>query len=165
MSITKAKLAERIHNVLGINTRFTEADPSQVIATLTTVDDWMNSKGGIGNRLGWVENDENGDVDPDEETGLPQWAIQGVVYNCALLVAAYFDKQPSQAITLGAMSGMQTIEAKTAYIERVSYPDGMPKGERNHDVFGNKYFHHCNPIQTGGDFLEDEGGDPIASCE
>ena len=108
MSMTKATLADRIHKALGINTRFTEAEPDQVIDTLNTVNDWMNSEGGMGRRLGWIETPQDEDPDPNEETGLPPWAIQGVVYSCAELVAAYFDKAITPLILKGAAAGMQT---------------------------------------------------------
>ena len=161
MSITKGKLAERIHKALGVNTRFTEASPDQVIDTLQTVNDWMNSEGGIGRRLGWVETDQGEDPNPEEETGLSPWAVQGVVYSCAILVASYFDKQASQAIYTAASSGMQTILARTAFVKRVRYPNGMPMGAGNKSPYGPNFYDYCEPIQTSNDFLEDEGGDFI----
>lgn len=163
MSITKAKLADRIHKALGINTRFTEATPDQVIDTLTTVNDWMNSEGGIGNRLGWVETSSEDDPDPSEETGLPSWAINGVVYSCAILVASYFDKTPTQMVVKGASDGMQTILARSASYQPVQYPGRMPLGSGNRSVYGPKFYNYTDRIQTSNDFLEDEGGDPITS--
>ena len=161
MSITKARLADRIHKALGINSRFTEADPSQVVDTLNSVNDWMNSNGGLGIRLGWVETPEDEDPNPNEESGIPAWAVQGVVYSCAALVAPYFDKEPSQLILKYASDGMQTIMARTAYIQRVNYPSTMPLGTGNKSPYGPNYYRYCDPIQTSGDFLEDEGGDLI----
>jgi hypothetical protein len=164
MSITKGELANRIHKALGVNSRFTEASPDQVIDTLNTVNDWMNSENGIGRRLGWIETAQGDDPDPGEETGLVSWAVLGVVYNCALLVAAYFEKQPSQLVYKGAQSGMQTISARTAFTQRVRYPSTMPKGHANSSPWGPNYYNYCEPIQTSGDFLEDDGGELVVSC-
>lgn len=164
MSITKGDLAGRIHKALGVNTRFTEAAPDQVIDTLNTVNDWMNSEGGIGVRLGWIETAQGEAPDPLEETGLAPWAVQAVVYNCALLVASYFDKQPSQMIYRGAASGMQTLMARTAYVQPVRYPSTLPRGMANTTPYGPNYYRYCEPIQTSNDFLEDEGGDLIVTC-
>lgn len=164
MSITKAKLADRIHKALGVNTRFTEAEPDQVVDTLNTVNDWMNSEGGIGRRLGWIETPDDEDPDPSEETGLAPWALQGVVYSCAELVAEYFQKQVTMVISKAAARGMQTISARTAYIARVQYPCRMPRGAANSSPYGPNYYRYCDSIQTSNDFLEDEGGDLITSC-
>lgn len=164
MSITKADLADRIHKALGVNSRFTEASPDQVTDTLNTVNDWMNSEGGIGRRLGWIETAQGDDPDPSEETGLPPWSIQGVVYSCAELVANYFDKEPTMAIMRAAAQGMQTITARTVYIGRVKYSRRMPRGQANSSPWGPNYYRHCDSIQTSNDYLEDEGGDLITSC-
>ena len=164
MSITKARLADRIHKALGINSRFTEASPDQVIDTLNSVNDWMNSENGIGVRLGWIETPENEDSDPNEETGLPVWAINGVVYSCAAMVASYFDKVASPTIMKMAADGMQTIYSRTIEYQQVQYPGRMPLGSGNKSPWGPSYYAYCDRIQTSNDFLTDEGDDPITSC-
>lgn len=163
MSITKAKLADRIHKALGVNTRFTEATPEQVIDTLNTVNDWMNSENGIGNRLGWVETPADEDPNPSEETGLPPWAVFGVTYKCAILVSIYFDKAPSQLVISSAANGMRTIEARTSSVLATRYPSTMPRGSGNKTPYGPNYYLYDDRIKTSNDFLQDEGGDPITS--
>jgi len=163
MSITKADLASRIHKALGVNTRFTEATPEQVSDTLDTVNDWMLSQNGLGVRLGWIEV-TGGAPDPNEDTGIPSWANQGVVYSCAQLVAAYFDKQITQIILSAATQGMQTILSRTVEYQEVYRPDRAPRGTGNRTTYSNKYYRHCDRIQTSNDFLTDEGDDPITSC-
>jgi hypothetical protein len=162
-SIKKGGLARRIHKALGLNTRFVEADPTQVIDTLTTVNDWMMSENGIGRRLGWNADSPNVDPDPEDETGLPDWAVLGVTYNCALVVAPYFDKEPSQLIVSTAMRGMQTIVQRTIELQTVQYPCGMPRGQGNRTTYGNRYFTKQDRIETFNDFLKDEGGEVITS--
>lgn len=163
MSITKGKLAERIHKALGLNSRFTDAEPDQVLDTLNTVNDWMSTENGVGRRLGWNSNDPNTPANPDEETGIPDWAIQGVVYSCAILVASYFDKQPSQAIYSAAAQGMQTIAARTIEYQEVQYPNRMPLGQGNRSPYGSTYYRQADRIRTDNDFLKDEGGEVITS--
>lgn len=164
MSITKAKLADRIHKAIGVNSRFTEASPDQVIDTLTTVNDWMNSENGIGRRLGWIETPDDEDPNPSEETGIPPWSITGVVYQCAVLVAGYFGKVAAPHVIRGAASGMLTIQARTVEYQPVQYPNTMPRGTGNKSPWGPNYYNYCDRIQTSNDFLTDEGDDPITSC-
>lgn len=162
-SITKANLASRIHKALGVNTRFTEATPNQVIDTLETVNDWMLTNNGIGRRVGWVSDSANTQPDPNEETGLPDWAVQGVVYSCAQLVASYFDKPQNPAIMSAAAQGMQTILARTVERQEVNYPNRMPLGQGNRTPYGGKFYTNEDRITTENDFLKDEGGDVITS--
>ena len=112
MSTTKGNLAGKIHKALGVNTRFVEASPEQVLDTLETLNDWMLANDGMGRRLGWASNGD-APANPDQESGIPSWADQGVVYSVAQLVAGYFEKTITQTMIVGASIGMQTIADNT----------------------------------------------------
>jgi hypothetical protein len=159
--MTKGELANRILKLIGVNTRFSEADPQEVQDTLYNLEDWMLAHNAIGRRLGWVKSD--GTPDPDEQSGLPDWAVMGVVNNVALYIAPYFEKQPNQMLQRNAQVGMQTILARTVEYQDVQYPVRFPRGYANGGPWGWKFYYPENRVVTGGDYLTDEGDDPVTT--
>ena len=162
-SITKSDLAKRIHNALGLNSRFAAPSPEQAQDTLTSVNEWMLANNALGRRLGWTADSPGVAPKPEDETGLPDWALLGVVNSCAMLIAPYFDKQPSPIIMEMAAQGMNTIIQRTVMIKPQQYPDRMPKGQGNRTTYSNRWYQQTDPIETFNDFLEDDGGEVITS--
>lgn len=159
--MTKRELANRILTLLGINTRTSEATPEEVEDVLGHLQDWMLSNNAIGRRIGWVVSDSP--PDPEEESGIPDWAVMGVSNSVALYLAPYFEKAPNPQIAMNAAYGMQTIAAMTVEVQQVQYPRRMPRGQASSHPYGPKYFYPENRIVTGGDYLTDEGDDPITT--
>ena len=157
--MTKQKLANQILTLLGINTRTSSAEPEEIEDTLRHTEDWILAQNAVGRRIGWIENGET--PDPEQETGLPKWAVMGVVNSMAIYLAPYFEKVANQEVVRNAAIGMQTIAAKTVEIQEVQYPRRFPRGQANGVPWGPKYYHPENRVVTGGDYLTDEGDDPI----
>ena len=153
MSITKSTLANRILRLIGVNTRFVEAAPEQVIDVLHYVDDWMMANDGMGRRLGWPQND---DPDPDTETNLPNWAVMGVTNSVAVYVCPYFEKQIHPSLMINSAIGMQTISDNTVSNSTIQFPNTMPLGQGNRTTYGQRYYRKDDRISTEGDFLEDD---------
>jgi hypothetical protein len=161
MSITKGDLAGRILKIIGINTRFTEAEPEQVLDVVNYAQDWFLAQNAQGRRLGWVV--AGGNPNLDAESGIPDWSILGSTYSIAIMIAPYFDKALSPAIQAVAADGMQVIVSNTVANETVQYPTRMPMGQGNRTTYTNRWFRQQDRITTGGDFLQDEGEDIITS--
>jgi hypothetical protein len=159
--LTKGQLAQRVLKILGVNTRFSEADPQEVQDVLEYLEDWMLSNNGIGRRLGYIQN--SGTPDPDESSGIPDWSVMGVTMSVAMMVAPYFGKQVPQEVAMSASAGMQTINSRTIEIKPVQYPNRMARGSGNRTTYGPKYYHPADRIETFNDFLADEGDDIITS--
>jgi len=153
MSITKGTLANRILRLIGVNTRFVEAAPEQVIDVLHYVDDWMMANDGMGRRLGWPQNDE---PDPDTLTNLPNWAVMGVTNSVAVYVCPYFEKQIHPSLMINSAIGMQTISDNTVSNSTIQFPNTMPLGQGNRTTYGQRYYRKDDRISTEGDFLEDD---------
>ena len=153
MSITKGTLANRILRLIGVNTRFVEAAPEQVIDVLHYVDDWMMANDGMGRRLGWPQNDE---PDPDTLTNLPNWAVMGVTNSVAVYVCPYFEKQIHPSLMINSAIGMQTISDNTVSNSIIQFPNTMPLGQGNRTTYGQRYYRKDDRISTEGDFLEDD---------
>ena len=153
MSIKKSDLAQRILKLIGVNTRFVEAAPEQVIDVLKYVDDWMMANDGMGRRLGWPQ---DSDPDPDDDTNLPDWAIMGVSNSVAIYVCPYFEKAIHPSLMTNAAIGMQTIADNTISNTTIQYPSRMALGQGNRTTYGQRYYRPEDRISTEGDFLEDD---------
>lgn len=161
--MTKGELANRILKLLGVNTRYSEADPTEIQDTLINLEDWMLANNAVGKRLGWVQASDISAPDPNEEAGIPDWANMGVVNSMALYMAPYFEKQPNPVIARMASEGMRTIINRTAEVQPVQYPSRFPRGQAQANPFGPQYYHPENRIVTSNDYLTDEGDDPVTT--
>ena len=161
--MTKGDLANRILKLLGVNTRLSEADPTEVADTLIYLEDWMLANDAVGRRIGWIQAADTSNPDPAEDAGIPDWAVMGVTNSAALYMAPYFEKQPNPLLQKHAALGMQTITNKTVEIQTVQYPGRFPRGHANDNTYGPKYYHPENRIVTHQDYLTDEGDEPITT--
>ena len=159
--MTKAELASRILKAIGVNTRTSDADPIEVQDTLKMAEDWLLANNAVGRRLGYVVSD--GEPDPTEETGIPDWAIMGVTYSVAEMACTYFEKQYTPSMARLAATGMRTIVNRTVEIQSVQYPSRFPRGQGNNTTYGPKYYHPENRVVTHQDYLTDEGDDPVTT--
>lgn len=159
--MTKGQLAQKILKLIGVNTRFSEATPEEQQDVLGYMEDWLMSHNAVGKRIGY--NLADGDPSADEESGIPDWAVLGVTYSVAMIVASYFDKQVHPGIPATAALGMQTIANRTTEVQPVQYPHRMPRGHAQGSPFSTTYYHPENRIRTNNDFLTDEGDEPITS--
>jgi hypothetical protein len=157
--MTKGDLANRILNLIGINTRFVEADPGEIQDTLKYMEDWILANNATGRRIGYIVSD--GEPDASEDSGIPGWAVMGVTNSVAISVAPYFEKQVHPGISRNASMGMQTIANRTVEAEEVQYPSRFPRGQGNHTTHGRKYYHPEDRIITHNDFLSDENDTPV----
>ncbi len=121
----------------------------------------MLANNAVGRRLGWVQAD--GTPDPQEESGVPDWAVMGIVNSMALYVAPYFEKQPNPLIARHASEGMRVIMNRTAEAQHVQYPSRFPRGHANGSPYDWKYWPQANRIVTSNDYLTDEGDDPVTT--
>lgn len=158
--MTKGELAQKILKLIGVNTRFSEASPEEQQDVLGYMEDWMLSHSAVGKRIGYNQGD--GTVNPDDEAGIPDWAVMGVTYSVAMIVAPYFDKPIHPAIAQTAAMGMQTIANMTVEALPVQYPNRMPRGHAQGGPHAPKYYHPANRIRTNNDFLT-EGDEPITT--
>lgn len=159
--MTKRELAIRILTLLGVNTRTSSAEPEEIEDTLNHLGDWMMANDAMGRRLGWVANGST--PDPEEESGIPDWAVMGIANTMAIYLAPYFEKQVHPSTIINAGIGMQTISTMTVEMQPVQYPAGFPRGQANTLPWGPHYYYPENRVVTGGDYLSDEDDDPVVT--
>lgn len=156
--MTKRELVNRFLMLLGVNTRTASASTEEIQDCLKYLNDWMLANDAVGRRLGWVEGE-----DPDDETGIPDWAVMGVTNSVAIYVAPYFEKAVHPSIITNAAIGMQTIGNMTVEIQPVQLPGTFPRGQANTPPWGPQYYYPENRVCTGGDYLTDEDDDPVVT--
>lgn len=159
--MTKGQLAQKILKLIGVNSRFSEAEPHEVQDVLGYMEDWLMSHNAVGKRIGY--NLADGAPSADEESGIPDWAVLGFTYSVAMIVAPYFDKQVHPGIPAAAALGMQTIANRTVEVQPVQYPNRMPRGHAQGSPYSQTYYQPVDRIRTNNDFLTDDGDEPITS--
>lgn len=159
--MTKGELASKILKMIGVNTRFSEATPEETQDVLGYLEDWMLANNAMGRRIGYIQSGAT--PDPEDESGIPDWSVMGVTASVAIMIAPYFEKVVHPSIVRSAQQGIATISAKTCEVQPVQYPSRFPRGQAQGSPFGPKYYHPAERIKTGGDFLTDEGDEPITT--
>ncbi len=157
---TKGELAELVAKYLGISSRTSSATPEEIQDIIDYMDSWAAAQNAIGRRIGY----SFASKDPNTESGIPDWAEQGVWASVAVMMCPYFEKTASPELNAMARAGMNTIYDETIELQEVQYPNRMPVGTGSRwNTYGPRYYRKSDRISTDGDFLEDEGGDVITS--
>jgi len=90
----------------------------------------------------------------DEESGVPDWAVEAVVSNLALKVGAMVGKQPMPSMLATAATSYNTVAAVSMSVpERARVNMAVPAGagNRSEDAWNIYLPEPVEPITTGGD--------------
>jgi hypothetical protein len=104
------------------------------------------------------------DSDVDDETNLPQGAIDAVAKNLSLQLAPGLGKTPSTLTMMGAKNGKNAVLAKAVVIPQKQFSGNLPVGSGNKPLPGfNGYFRPKKVITVteNGQALQDDQGDPF----
>ena len=129
MSITKGDLVTRALKMLGVVDSITSPDPDEIRDGLDTLDamivEWENH----GIRLGYILPSSESQSMPDDESGLADVKVFGVVQNLAVNLAPMLGREAQQTVRSRAKllyEGLFSVEL----IQRQSDPM-MPTGSGN----------------------------------
>jgi hypothetical protein len=90
----------------------------------------------------------------DDESGVPDWAVEAVVSNLALKVGAMVGKQPMPSMLATAATSYNTVAAVSMSVpERARVNMAVPAGagNRSEDAWNIYLPEPVEPITTGGD--------------
>jgi len=78
----------------------------------------------------------------DDTINVDRNAVSAIKFALAIRCASIFQKGVSQSLALSASDSLQRLEASTAYIGPVAYPDTLPIGSGNEcgDYFNDNRF-------------------------
>lgn len=109
---TKRQLIQQALSELGMADYAFDLQPEQLQAALRQLDAMMGAWNIRGIRIGYSGGDGLGDI--DNETDLPDWAIEGIYCNLAVKIAPSYGKTPSPETKAAATAGLNTILIQVA---------------------------------------------------
>lgn len=160
MSWTKQQLVDQAFNEVGKNVEVFNIDPDAMATALRQLDTMMATLSGRGLPLGYPLPSSPGDSSLDDDSGLPDWAIEPVYMNLAIRIAPSIGKNVAPETKVSAKMGMNLILSRAAFPSQQQFPNTLPRGA------GNKPYRTpsspfmptpTSPLETGsGDVIEFE---------
>ncbi|HBN6520113.1 TPA: head DNA stabilization protein [Escherichia coli] len=136
---TKGDLVLKALRKAGLysNATLTDADPQAIEDAINDLEDMMAAWQAKGIELGYQFADtENGIMPlPDDDSGIPAWANDGVALKLAVQVCMDNVIQPSDALLTAADSAYQTICIALTKIPPLERRNDMPLGSGNKSAF------------------------------
>jgi hypothetical protein len=134
MSYTKGQIVKEALTELGIAGYGFDVDPEQLEVGIRRLDSLIARWSANGLRLPYpISSDAKGST-ADQETNLPDVAIDAVTLNLALSLAPSYGKTPSMETKNNAKEALTTLQNKAA-MPRARQLEQMPKGAayKNYD--------------------------------
>lgn len=127
---TKAQIIEQAFAVLGLGNYAFDMSAEERQSAVRTLDGMMAAWDGDGIRLGYALATNEADLGTD--SGVPDWAAEGVYMNLAVRLGQAQGKQVHPSTYANAKAGMNTILRRTTSIpQRVPNWANMPAGAGN----------------------------------
>lgn len=159
MAYTKRDIVEQAFEEIGLASYVFDLQPQQLDSALRRLDAMMATWNAKGIRLGYPLPSSPADSDLDQDTGVPDNAIEAMVLNLAVRVAPGFGKTVSPDTKGNAKRAYNEIVANSAMpIEMQLGNETIPSGA------GNKGFRYYNnpflrppadPLMVGSDGILD----------
>ncbi|EJC8216217.1 packaged DNA stabilization gp4 family protein [Citrobacter freundii] len=139
MAKTKGDLVLKALRKAGLysNSTLTDADPQAVEDAINDLEDMMAAWQVKGIELGYLFSDSANDVMPlpDDDSGIPSWAYDGVSLKLAVQVCMDNVIQPSDTLLSAADSAYQAICIALTTIPTLERRNDMPRGSGNKSAF------------------------------
>lgn len=162
MSWTKRQLLDAAFEELALASYVFDLSPDEQNSALRKLDSMLATWGAAGIRLGYNATVDPGNSDPDQESGIPDWANEAVYLNAAVRMAAGFGKNLSRATVSAAKYAYDLVLSKCmSAIPEIKPMGNLPIGA------GFKRRNSPNPfvgspadrLTTGADGLLDFNGE------
>lgn len=131
MSWSKRQLIEGAFEEMAIAGYVFDVDPDETVAALRRLDSMMATWGGpgIGIRIGYNATVDPKNSDPDQESGIPDWANEAVYLNLAIRLASGYGKNLPKSTTAPAKAAYDALlGAVYAQIPQVQPMGNLPIG-------------------------------------
>lgn len=138
---------------IASNATLSMIEPDSMRDGLEDLDMMMAELDGNGVRLGYAFSDEP--ISPDDAHNLPDWAINPVMLNLAVLMMPDYVREAGNTIVSRARFGYQTLIK--AMVNQTTpkwrYPQGWPMGTGNilYRRVGIRYFHFPTDVTVEND--------------
>lgn len=139
MAKTKGELVLKALRKAGLysNATLTDADPQAIEDAVNDLEDMMHQWQAKGIELDYLFADTGSDIQPmpDDDSGIPPWAYDGVSLKLAVQVCMDNVIQPSDALLTAADGAYQTICIALTKIPSLERRNDMPRGSGNKSAF------------------------------
>jgi hypothetical protein len=159
MAYTKRDIVEQAFEEIGLASYVFDLQPQQLDSALRRLDAMMATWNAKGIRLGYPLPSSPADSDLDQDTGVPDNAIEAMVLNLAVRVAPGFGKTVSPDTKGNAKRAYNEIVANSAMpIEMQLGNQTIPAGAGNKGwrYYNNPFLREPqDPLQVGSDGIFD----------
>lgn len=130
---TKQQIIEQAFDELALAGFTFDLDPDQLESALRKLDTMMAAWGSVGISLGYLLPANPDDSNLDDETGIPDTAVEAVYMNLAVKLAASRGKTLSAETKAAAKVGYERLLGAAARdaARRAPMPNTMPRGAGN----------------------------------
>jgi hypothetical protein len=131
MSWTKQQLIEQAFGELALASYIYDLSPEELQAALRRMDAMLATWNAAGIRLGYPLPSSPSGSNLNDESGLPDAAIEAVYLNLAIRTAASKGKQLSQDTRNAAKAAYDVLLMRAAMPPEMQYRSGIPAGAGN----------------------------------
>ena len=128
MAYTKRQIVDAAFAELALAGYVFDITPEEQLSAVGRLDMMMALWGKIGQRLGYAGTANPESSDPDQDSGLPDWAIEAAVLNLAVRLAPGFGKSLSRATVGLANEAKNYVFAQCASIPQMQPMGNLPIG-------------------------------------
>lgn len=128
---TKGQLIDAAFEEMALAGYVFDIDPDEQLSALRRLDSMMATWGGpgIGIRIGYNATVDPKDSDPDQESGIPDWANEAVYLNLAIRLASGYGKMLPKSTTAPAKAAYDALlSAVTSHIPQMQPMGNLPIG-------------------------------------
>lgn len=159
MSYTRSALVEQAYAEIAMAGWVWDLSPSEMLWASQRLDMMLGAWDGEGLRLGMPISNSDQPPPLADESGCPAWAVEAVVLNLAVRLAAGKGKALAPQTVMRAESAMRSMRNRSAIPQPLAFPGGIPHGQGNRGTgytFTPAFERDPLPVDTGGtiDFLE-----------
>jgi len=154
MGWSKQSLIEEAFNELALQGYIFNVGPEEKQSALNRMDFMLAMWNGKGLRLGYPLPTDQDSSTLDQDSKLPDWALEAVYLNLAIRLAAGLGKTLTPTTLFAAKSAYNAIVTRMAFPPEVQLPGTMPLGAGNKPWrFDRTYF----PVPTTPLLAGDDG--------
>jgi hypothetical protein len=131
MSFTKQQIVEEAFGELALHGFVFTLDADTLDSAKRRLDMMLAMWNGKGIRLGYPIPSTPDASNLDDDSNLPDWAVEPIVSNLAVRLAAGYGKQIAPTTAMVAKDGYDMLAARFAMPQEVPLPTRMPVGAGN----------------------------------
>lgn len=131
MSWTKEELVKEAFSVLALSGFTFDLSPEMLQMGLRRLDTMLATWNGKGIRLGYPLPASPSDSKLNDDSNLPDAAVEAVYLNAAIRIASSLGKTIPGDVRLSAKAGYDVLAARAAMPSEQQFPSTMPKGAGN----------------------------------